>query len=375
MQGGYIEIDSREEFLRQVLPGREFRHYAFQAIRFGEESSQCRFTDCLFFGCRIPDAMRPMLGAECYEFPEIRRPYKVFPPKLYDADSLYSGYDPTDERTFESCYDSRVYRHYISSGRTPSCISESFTRSLHDHAISNALHELLASYPERRSVAIMGGHSLSRADQTYYTVARIAKRLAEKGCLMMSGGGPGAMEATHLGAWFAGRSEDELHEAVAILAESPTFRDAGWLSSAFRIRRRYPRLRDIPSIGIPTWFYGHEPATPFATHIAKYFENSIREDGLLALAKGGIIYAEGSAGTMQEIFQEAAQNHYETFGFSSPMIFLGEKYWSEMIPVYPMLRVLLDRGRYRNLHLGLSDDVDWIVDEIMRFVNETENQQ
>ncbi len=61
------------------------------------------------------------------------------------------------------------------------------------------------------------------------------------------------------------------------------------------------------SIGIPTWLYGHEPPAPFATHIAKYFANSVREDGLLTIAKHGVIFAPGSAGTTQEIFQDATQ--------------------------------------------------------------------
>ena len=61
------------------------------------------------------------------------------------------------------------------------------------------------------------------------------------------------------------------------------------------------------SLGIPTWLYGHEPSTPFATHIAKYFVNSVREDTILTVAYGGIIFTPGSAGTLQEIFQEAVQ--------------------------------------------------------------------
>jgi hypothetical protein len=48
------------------------------------------------------------------------------------------------------------------------------------------------------------------------------------------------------------------------------------------------------SLGIPTWHYGHEPTTSLATHIGKYFQNSIREDGLLELAKQGIVDAEVS---------------------------------------------------------------------------------
>jgi hypothetical protein len=52
-----------------------------------------------------------------------------------------------------------------------------------------------------------------------------------------------------------------------------------------------------------------EPPSPFPTDIGKYFQNSVREDGLLAVAKHGIIFAQGKAGTLQEdLFEDAAQN-------------------------------------------------------------------
>jgi predicted Rossmann-fold nucleotide-binding protein len=130
--------------------------------------------------------------------------------------------------------------------------------------------------------------------------------------------------------------------------------------------KRYPQHR-YESLGIPTWLYGHEPSTPFATHIAKFFENSLREDSILTLAFGGIIYTPGSAGTMQEIFQDAVQNHYLSFGFSSPMIFLGKHFWTEEMPVYPLLQELIETGKYKNLLLTLTDEADEIVDCLERF--------
>ena len=75
------------------------------------------------------------------------------------------------------------------------------------------------------------------------------------------------------------------------------------------------------SLAIPTWVTAGEPISLFASHIAKYFSNSIREDGLLAVATAGIVFAPGGAGTMQEIFQDGAQNAYRLFG-RSPMAFL-----------------------------------------------------
>ena len=50
------------------------------------------------------------------------------------------------------------------------------------------------------------------------------------------------------------------------------------------------------SLGIPTWFYGHEPPNAFSSAIAKYFRNAIREDVLLQVCRGGIVFLPGSAG-------------------------------------------------------------------------------
>ena len=175
------------------------------------------------------------------------------------------------------------------------------------------------------------------------------------------------MEATHLGAWMAGRTEQELQEALDMLAPYPSFRDEGWLSSAFYVMERFPQQSRYVSLGIPTWLYGHEPSTPFATHIAKFFDNSIREDSVLTLPYGGIIYTPGSAGTMQEIFQDAVQNHYVSVGLSSPMVFMGCDFWTNQMPVYPMLQNLMQTGMYKNLLLTLTDDLDEIIAVLQKF--------
>ena len=167
----------------------------------------------------------------------------------------------------------------------------------------------------------------------------------------------------------AGRTEEEFAEALQLLRTAPCFNDANWLETAMQVRQRWPQ-QDYQSLGIPTWLYGHEPSTPLATHIAKYFDNSIREDGILTIAKGGIIYTPGSAGTLQEIFQEAVQNHYLSFGYASPMCFLGKKYWTEDVPVWPLIMDLVEKGRYKNLILTLSNDMEDIIGELMKFRKE-----
>jgi len=110
-----------------------------------------------------------------------------------------------------------------------------------------------------------------------------------------------------------------------------------------------------------------KPTAPFATDIAKYFDNSVREDGIVTIAKGGIIYTPGSAGTMQEIFQDAGQNHYESVGFASPMIFMGKDYYTNFMPAYTLLKDLSDRGLFKNMMLTISDDNDEIIEAIERY--------
>ena len=298
---------------------------------------------------------------------KLGKPFDTYIKKLYNSKRLYQGYDYHDESTFENCYDTKVYQHYIAQGKRGHDVLETLSRALHDHFITHQLYKMLDLYDEKDVVGVMGGHAKRRDDPQYRQIVFLSKKLTEMGRLMVTGGGPGAMEATHLGAWMAGRSEAEVEEAIAMLMPSPTYKDEGWLRRSFEVMERFPMETDYRSLALPTYYYGHEPTTPFATHIAKYFDNSVREDGVVTIAKGGIIYTPGSAGTMQEIFQDAGQNHYESEGFASPMIFMGKDYYTNYMPAYSLLKDLSDRGIFKNMLLTISDDNDEIIEAIVRF--------
>ena len=300
-------------------------------------------------------------------------PYEVLRHgQLYNAEELYRGYEPSadeeqDKASFAQCYDSRVYHHFVKQGKVARDVKESMARTMHDHGIHVALKAFLDQHNPLRCIGIMGGHALLRTDPMFACVAMLSKRLTEEGFFMVSGGGPGAMEATHLGAWMAGRTDEEARDAIQTLAAAAaSFKDQRWLSSALEVMRRYPQTQYV-SLGVPTWLYGHEPSTPFATHIAKYFVNSVREDTILTIAFGGIIYTPGSAGTLQEIFQNAVQNHYLSYGLASPMVFMGKEFWTEDVPVYPMMHQMEERGRYKNLLMTLTDDPVEIVTVLKDF--------
>ena len=289
--------------------------------------------------------------------------------ELYDAASLYAGFDPSDEHSYADCYDAKVYADYVAHGKHCRDLAVTLPRTLHDHSISDALYRFLGGYDPFNIVGVMGGHAMKRSETAFRNVAFISKRLTEQGKLMVSGGGPGAMEATHFGAWMAGRTDREFDEALEMLRVADTFRDGGWLSSAFHVMERFPQ-KQFKSVGIPTWLYGHEPSTPFATQIAKYFDCSIREDTILTVSVGGIIFTPGSAGTIQEIFQEAAQDHYKTCEVASPMAFMGVDFFTKEIPVYPFLEDMMARGKYNHLLLSISDEPEDVIREILAFKRE-----
>ena len=323
------------------------------------------FSKCLFLGCMMSDDLLHHLLSNNFIFPLLEVPFNTYPNRLYNKDSLYNDFDYHNPETYVNTQDKIIY-DYFQQTLEKNSIRDSLAQRLHDHSITDTMHEFISNYDERRLVAIMGGHKVKRTDAMYLQIARLSKTLTENGYLMLSGGGPGAMEATHFGAWMSGRTEEELLRAAATLAEAPVYSDKYWLASSFRVMEMFPEPLNN-SLGIPTWHYGHELPTPFATHIAKYFENSVREEGLLAIAKGGVIFTPGSAGTMQEVFQDLAQNHYESYGYASPMIFLNVEFWTKSRPIFPIIQQMSDNGDLMNLNLGLYDNNEDVLEHLKKF--------
>lgn len=365
----YSEIETVEQARDLIKGNNKISLCAFQSIDFNKVLTEwyfVEFTDCLFIGCKLPSYMLTRLDNSNTILSAMNVPYQTFRSCLYNAASLYDAYNPDDDASIGMCYDSKVYQRFLATGKRANDINETLARTLHDHSMSDAMHDFLSNYREEDIVAVMGGHALLRNDKHYRDIVYIAKALTERGKIIVTGGGPGAMEAAHVGAWMAGRDNSDVEQALTTLQASTSFDSPLWLKSAFEVMGRYPQEKYV-SLGIPTWLYGHEPATPFATLIAKYFDNALREDHLLTIAKGGVIYTPGSAGTMQEIFQDAAQNHYISFGYASPMAFLGTDYWTQQLPAYSLLQNMVETGRYKNLLLSLSDNIDDIINTIMDF--------
>ncbi|GAB7004354.1 hypothetical protein JCM18899A_18270 [Nocardioides sp. AN3] len=264
---------------------------------------------------------------------------------LYTAEELY------DTSSYADSLDARAYAwsrqwHNRQAARI---------QAMHDFAIDQALDAWIAG---RHIVGVMGGHDIARGEAAYAGAARLGHALAQRD-VVATGGGPGAMEAANLGAWLAGRELTEVDAAVARLAAVPSFRPSiqDWADVALAVRAEGDGRGEPTSLGIPTWFYGHEPPNVFCDAIAKYFRNATREAILVQICEGGIVFLPGAAGTVQEVFQDACENYYAEPSMVAPMVLVDERYWTEELPLWPLLQALA-RDRFMQDRIALVDTVE-----------------
>lgn len=311
---------------------------------------------------------------------------------IYTVNDLYAGLAP-DGSSWESTPDYAGYRWFMKGPGEPKVLDlvQMLSARLHDSVQEREVAMLLEG---RRVVAIMGGHDFAREldpaeaakgkPDVYWQCVEIAKSLAEAGFLVLSGGGPGLMEAANLGALLAGADVAKVAAVRAILKNykfgSAEWRATGLAARKFILGGAVPSPQQ-QSLGIPTWFYGHEPPNMFASHHAKMFYNSLREDGLVTWANSGILYFEGNAGTVQEIFQDVSQNYYPTPGTTpTPIIFFNTNgYWDRACdalskpddkpmdkrkPLLPLVRQLAAEKDFANSIL-ITDNSGAAVDFIV----------
>jgi predicted Rossmann-fold nucleotide-binding protein len=377
----YVAVESVAELKAHWRRYAALRHVVAKGLDLREETEFLMSVDAncaVFLGCRMEaDALDRVIETGGVVFPRLRErlelPFSVYRDRLYSLPELMEGLEVGRPGSLlEDTRDGRIYRWFRQrrEERQPAVL-EALAERLHDHAIEDEAREFLAAGPAD-VVGIMGGHSLPRADPVFAEVTRLGRALARKGWRVVTGGGPGALEAGNLGAWLAPLPDDALDRALAILAPSPSFdedpeRYLAFGYEALEALSLDPRSpadgRGGESLAVPTWYYGHEPSNQFATHVAKYFANSMREAGLVTIATRGLVFAPGSAGTVQEIFMDATQNFYGTEGMISPMVLLDSKYWSETLPVERLLRQLAARSRVGTLVAALDD-----VDEVVAFL-------
>lgn len=363
------------------------------------EFKKVSVASCIFMACKIGRDLALQIheqdGKQISEPGTLPRLVKAFRKGVYTVPELYAGMN-TDGTSWEKTPDYAGYDWFFDiQNKKPRLLepAQVIAARLHDTVQELAVKQLLTSGVAKRVVAIMGGHDFKRQtdegkpSEVYWACVKIARTLTEKGFFVISGGGPGLMEAANLGALLA-NSADDIVTTVADLLKNADFTDKKWRATAMAARSCILGAWDVQppqekwSLGIPTWLYGHEPPNLFASHHSKMFYNSLREDGLVSLANSGIIFFEGNAGTVQEIFQDATQNYYLYAGESpTPMIFFNwQAYWdrdcddlswptekpmNKRKPLLPLIKQLAIEKKFMDsvfVTQNPSDVVQFIVD-------------
>lgn len=360
------EIESLAEFDAVVAAHGTLARFRVQAVDLtGRTEDLLRLdTDgAVFLGCPMDAEAAAKVAA---------RGALVFPPVPGLPFNPYRGFTYTPEELFasladgyEATPDALAYA-WFQRTKSDGDILASMLRAIHDDSVSDALDELLTG---ARVVGVMGGHAMARGTEEYAGAARLGRELARAGFTVATGGGPGAMEAANLGAYAAPFEDGMLTEALRILAKAPSFAPSvtDWARAAFEVRERWPDGGG--SVGIPTWFYGHEPPNAFASHLGKYFANATREDGLLARSNAGVVFLPGAAGTVQEIFDNATPNYYGSRGNPTPMVLVDEEHWTERLPTWPLLRALA-RERPMESRIALVGRIELASDALKRLAEQ-----
>ncbi|MEU0135504.1 Rossmann fold nucleotide-binding protein [Streptomyces sp. NPDC006296] len=349
-----VEIETLAAFDQAVAAGTLVGHRV-QSVDLTDRGEALLATDtrgAVFLGCRMGSRAEEKIRADgAFVFPPVPGlPFDPYRGLLYTPGALYEG---LAEGGYEATPDARAY-DWFQRTRSDGDVFASMLRALHDDAVSDALDEHLVG---ARVVGVMGGHALARGSEAFRGAARLGRELTRSGLTVATGGGPGAMEAANLGAYAAEHSDAMLLKACELLAEAPSFDPSvtDWAKAAFAVRERWPE--GGASVAIPTWFYGHEPPNAFADHIAKYFTNALREDGLLARSTAGVIFLPGAAGTVQEIFDDATPNYYGSRGEPTPMVLVGREHWTRKLPAWPLLSALA-ADRPMESRIALVDTVE-----------------
>ena len=182
---------------------------------------------------------------------------------------------------------------------------------------------------DRPAVSIFGSARVAVGTRTYEAARRAGRLFAEAGLAVVTGGGPGVMEAANRGA-----------------------REAGGLSVGF-------------NIVLP-----HEQGMNPYCDIAVTFTHFYARKTMFVKAAEGFVIFPGGFGTMDELFEALTLIQTGTIG-SFPVVLVDSDYWDEMLEW--VKEEMLSEGLVSPHDLDLlmvTDDLEDAVERIVSMVAE-----
>ena len=189
--------------------------------------------------------------------------------------------------------------------------------------------ELMAGVGQPR-VAIWGSARAKEGSPTYETARKLARRLAEEGYAVVTGGGPGIMEAANRGAAEAGGD----------------------------------------SVGLNIQLPFEQVANPYANHRMEFRYFFCRRV-MFVKESSGVVVMPGGIGTLDEFFEVLTLKQTGKIE-KLPIIMFGSDYWRGLLEW--MRGTLLAQGAISPEDMDLfeiTDDVEEVVAMIKRANEET----
>jgi uncharacterized protein (TIGR00730 family) len=180
-----------------------------------------------------------------------------------------------------------------------------------------------------KAVSIFGSARTPREDPRYEQACRLARRLGEEGFAIITGGGPGIMEAANKGA-----------------------REAG-----------------VPSVGLGIEL-PHEQGMNEYVDLGLNFHYFFTRKVMFVRYASGFVVFPGGFGTMDELFEAATLRQTEKIRYF-PIVLVGSDYWSGLIE---WLRGSMLADRYIGAQdldaIAVCDDLDRVIE----FVEDVEHR-
>lgn len=234
-------------------------------------------------------------------------------------------------------YQDDILKVTYKKGHTP------IKNRFHDHiALRNSdseewLRDYETTSPNTLKFVLLGGSTgYERNGEKYLQEVMMLKSLVEEGLKrgvtfdVYNGGGSDAMEAAGLGPWLAGRSQEEVNDAISHLSTVPKYVPEDWIRTGIDVRNKYPRISSGTNMCVTVNVFGYRPPSPFCDYYAT-LSNDFTRAPVMERGKDILFFMPGGAGTRFEKAIADWLKSYDAISKNTTIIFYDSAFWKPFL--------------------------------------------